>query len=376
MSKRDYYEVLDVNKDASEDEIKKAYRQAAKKYHPDLNPDDKEAEVSFKEATEAYEILTDPNKRSRYDRFGHAGVDPSAGGYDQGFGGFGDIFEDIFDIFGGGFSSNGRRSGPTRGPDLRYNLNLEFREAVFGVEKEIQVRRTETCSVCSGSGAKPGTSKKTCQTCQGRGEVRYAQQTPFGQFVRTSPCDVCNGTGEIIEEKCDNCQGHGKEIKTKKIKVNIPAGVDTGSIISMRGQGEAGDKGGPSGDLYIYIQAMEDRVFDRSGNNLYLSIPISFTEAALGGEIEIPTLEEIEKFQIPQGTQTGTEFRLKNKGVPNLKGYGRGDLYFTVDIKVPTKLTDSQKDLLKKFSEEVGEDYKENKDQKKGFFEKVKDAFN
>jgi len=372
MSKRDYYEVLGIGKDATENDIKKAYRQLAKKYHPDLNPDNKEAEAKFKEATEAYEILSDGEKRSRYDRFGHAGVDPQAGGYDQGFGGFGDIFEDIFDIFGGGFSGS-RRTGPVRGADLRYNLNLEFKEAIFGVEKEIQIRRMENCDTCGGTGAKPGTSKETCPTCNGRGEVRYAQQTAFGQFVRTSACDTCGGTGEIIREKCSTCHGVGKEIKTKRIKVKIPQGVDTGSVISMRGEGEAGDRGGPRGDLYIYINVMEDKIFSRTGNNIYLNVPISFAEAALGAEIEVPTLEEVVKYHIPEGTQTGTEFRLRNMGVPNLRGYGRGDLFFTVDVKVPTKLTDKQKELLKEFVEEAGDSYKENK---KGFFKKVKDAFN
>jgi len=370
---RDYYEVLGVQKDASEDDLKKAYRSLAKKYHPDLNPDNKEAETKFKEINQAYEILSDPDKRSRYDRFGHAGVDPQAGGYGQGFGGFGDIFEDIFDIFGGGFSRGARRSGPVKGADLRYNLNLEFKEAVFGTEKEIQFRRTENCGTCGGTGAKPGTDKETCSSCNGRGEVRYAQQTPFGQFVRTSTCDVCNGTGEVIKEKCSTCQGAGKEIKTRKIKVKVPQGVDTGSIISIKGEGEAGDKGGPNGDLYVYVNVMEDKVFKRSGNNIYLSVPISFTEAALGAEIEVPTLEGIVKYQIEEGTQTGTEFRLKNLGVPSLRGHGRGDLFFTVEVKTPKKLTERQKQLLKEFAEETGEDYKEHK---KGFFGKVKDAFN
>ncbi|WP_353096089.1 molecular chaperone DnaJ [Tissierella praeacuta] len=370
---RDYYEILGIEKNASEDEIKKAYRSLAKKYHPDLNPDNKEAEAKFKEANAAYEILSDPEKRSRYDRFGHAGVDPQAGGYGGGFGGFGDIFEDIFDIFGGGFSQGSRKPGPVRGSDLRYNLNLEFKEAVFGAEKEIQIRRTENCKSCGGTGAKKGTEKETCATCKGRGEVRYAQQTPFGQFVRTSTCDVCNGTGEVIKEKCNTCGGTGKEVKMKKMKVKIPAGVDTGSIISMRGEGEAGDRGGPNGDLYIYINVIEDSIFKRSGNDIYLSIPISFTEAALGAEIEIPTLEGITKYTIEAGTQTGTEFRLKNMGVPNVRGHGRGDLFFNVVVQVPTNLTDKQKELLRNFANEKGENIREHK---KGFFDKVKDAFN
>lgn len=373
MSKRDYYEVLGIDKNASDDQIKKAYRSLAKRYHPDLNPDNAEAEAKFKEVNEAYEILSDSDKKSKYDRFGHAGVDPQAGGYGQGFGGFGDIFEDIFDIFGGGYSRGGRRNGPTRGADLRYDLRLDFKEAIFGVEKEIQIRRTENCEACGGTGAKPGTSKETCPTCHGRGEVRYAQQTPLGQFVRTTTCEECHGTGEIIKEKCRQCEGSGKQIKTKKLKVKVPAGVDNGSIISMREQGESGSQGGPSGDLYIYINVINDTVFKRKGNNIYLTVPISFAEAALGAEISIPTLEGITDFIIPEGTQTGTEFRLKNMGVPNVKGYGRGDLFFTVQVQVPTNLNEKQKEIIREFAESTGQEYKENK---KGFFEKVKDAFN
>lgn len=363
-----------MDKAATDADIKKSYRNLAKKYHPDLNPNDSEAEQKFKEATAAYEILSDPEKRARYDRYGHAGVDPQAGGQD--FGGFGDIFEDIFDIFGGGFggfSSQGqRRSGPIRGADLRYDLNIDFKEAVFGIEKEIQIRRNENCTTCHGSGAKPGTQKETCSKCNGTGEVRYGQQTAFGQFVRVGTCDVCNGTGEIIKDKCKTCGGTGREMRTKKILVKVPAGVDNGSIISIRGEGEGGEKGGPPGDLFIYISVKEDPVFKRRGNNIYLDIPISFTEAALGGEIEVPTLEGIKKHTIPPGTQTGTQFRLKNMGVPNLRGYGKGDLYFSTNIDVPLDLTDRQKELLIEFSKVSGEDFKEHK---KGFFDKVKDAF-
>ncbi len=374
MSKRDYYEVLGVERTVSEEIIKKSYRQLAKKYHPDLNPDDKEAEAKFKEATEAYEILVDKEKRSRYDQFGHAGVDPSMGGnYGQGFGGFGDIFDDIFDIFGGGFSRPSRRNGPMAGGDLRYDINLEFKEAVFGVEKEIQIRREENCTTCHGSGAKPGTDKEMCTTCNGVGEVRYAQNTPFGRVVRSGPCESCGGSGEIIKESCTTCNGQGRLLKNRKIKVKIPQGVDNGSIISMRGEGEAGYRGGPDGDLYIYLNVMEDEIFSRSGQNIFLDVPISFVDAALGAEIEVPTLEDIVKYNIPEGTQTGTRFRIKNMGVPHVKGHARGDLYFTVDVKVPTKLTDNQKDLLRQFGQELGEDYKEGK---KGFFKKVKDAFN
>ncbi len=371
---RDYYEVLNIDKNASEDEIKRAYRTLAKKHHPDLNPDNEEAEHIFKEVSNAYEVLSDSTKRSNYDRYGHAGVNGQSGG--AGFGGFGDIFEDIFDIFGGGFSGSSRRTGPVRGEDLRYNLNIEFKEAVFGVEKEIQIKRTENCSTCDGTGAEPGTSKSTCGNCNGRGEVQYAQQTPFGQFVRTETCDVCNGLGEIIDKKCGTCNGAGKEIKNKKIKVKVPAGVDNNSVISIRGEGESGLRGGPSGDLYIYLSYKEDKIFKREGNNIYLDIPITFTEASLGAELEIPTLEDTKEYSIPAGTQTGTEFKIKNNGVPYLRGGGRGDLIFTVNIKVPTKLNDKQKEMLLDFSSESGEVYKEGKAHKKKFFDKVKDILN
>lgn len=373
---RDFYEILGLEKDATDDEVKRAYRKLAKKYHPDLNPDDKEAEQKFKEATSAYEILSNPEKRSRYDRYGHAGVDPQAGTGD--FGGFGDIFDDIFDIFGGGggFSQGGRRnSGPVRGADLRYDLNLEFKEAVFGVEKEIQIRRMETCNTCDGSGAKSGTEKTTCSKCNGTGEVRYVQQTPFGQFVRVGTCDECGGSGEIIKEKCPKCHGEGRVNKSKKLKINVPAGVDIGSRILVRGEGEDGEKGGPAGDLYVFINVRKDPVYTRRGNNLYIDIPISITEATLGAEIEVPTLKGIEKRSIPSGTQSGTRFKIKNKGVPNLRGVGRGDLIFTVNINIPSEVTDRQKELLLEFAKESGEKFNSNKG-KKGFFEKVKDAFN
>jgi molecular chaperone DnaJ len=371
---RDYYEILGVDRNATSDEIKRAYRKLAKKYHPDLNPNNAEAEQKFKEVNTAYEVLSDENKRARYDRYGEEGVNGQAGA--SGFGGFGDIFDDIFDIFGSGFGggyTQKRKHGPVRGADLRYDLTLEFEEAIFGVEKEIQIRRTENCSTCNGSGAKPGTNKETCPKCHGSGQVRYAQQSPFGQFVRVGTCDQCNGTGEIIKEKCPTCNGSGREVKNKRIKIKVPAGVDNDSIISVKGEGEGGLRGGSPGDLYVYISVKEDEIFKRRGNNIYLNIPISFTEAALGAEIVVPTLEGTEKFTIPEGTQTGTQFKLKGRGVPNVRGVGRGDLYFTVDVKVPTKLTDRQRELLIELSKEQGEEFKE---QKKSFFEKVKDAFN
>ena len=371
---RDFYEILGVDRNASSEEIKKSYRNLAKKYHPDLNPNNSEAEQKFKEANAAYEVLIDDDKRARYDRFGEEGVNGQGGG--QGFGGFGDIFDDIFDIFGGGGFGGGysqsRKTGPVRGADLRYDLTIEFEEAIFGVEKEIHLRKNETCGTCKGTGAEPGTHKETCSKCNGRGQVQYTQQSPFGQFVRVGTCDACNGTGEIIKEKCNTCSGSGMEVKDKKIKVKVPAGVNEESIISIRGEGEGGLRGGSPGDLYIYIDVKEDEIFKREGNNIFINIPISFTEAALGAEIDVPTLEGQEKFDLPQGTQTGARFRLKNKGVPNLRTSGRGDLYFTVDVKVPTKLNEKQKNLLIEFAKEHGEEYKE---EKKTFFKKVKDAF-
>ena len=370
---RDYYEILGVSKDATEDEIKSAYRSLAKKYHPDLNPDNKEeAEEKFKEATEAYEVLSDQSKRQKYDLFGHDGVNGQAGGYGQGFGGFEDIFGDIFDVFGSGFNTSNTRRGPVRGADLKYNLNLTFEEAVFGTEKEIQVRKYETCNTCEGSGVEPGSSKETCPKCKGTGELRYAQQSPFGQFVRVATCDECGGTGEVIKDKCKECLGTGKKIKNQKIKVKVPAGVDTGSIISLRGEGEMGERGGSPGDLFVFINVEEHDIFEREGNDIYLILPISFTDAALGAEIEVPTLEGIIDYNIPQGTQTGTKFRLKNKGVANVKGVGKGDLYFTVEVQVPKNLNERQRELLKEFAKESGEEHKEGK---KGFFDKMKDAF-
>lgn len=376
MSKRDYYEILGVDRNASEQEIKRAYRKLAKKYHPDLNPGDKEAEQKFKEVNEAYEVLSDPEKKSRYDQFGHAGVNGQGfGGFDPGaggFGGFGDIFDDIFDMFGGGFSTR-RRTGPRKGADIKQRIDISFEEAAFGVEKEIKINRTEKCSVCNGTGAKPGTNKSTCPKCNGTGEVRYAQNTPFGQFVNVRTCDRCNGTGEIINEPCTKCGGTGKERKTRKINIKIPAGVDTGSVIPLRGEGEPGERGGPPGDLYIYINVLPHEIFTREGDDVICEIPISFVTAALGGNIEVPTLDGKVRYNIPEGTQSGTIFRLKNKGIQHLRGYGRGDQYVKVTVDVPKKLTEKQKELLREFAKISGEDISGG--HKKGFFDKVRDAF-
>ncbi len=382
-TKRDYYEVLGVSKSASEEEIKKAYRQLAKKYHPDMNQGDKSAEAKFKELNEAYEVLSDKDKKARYDQFGHAGVDPNGfggaggfggGGFEGGFGDFGDIFDMFFGGSSGGFGGGGarRRSGPQKGADLKYELEIEFEEAAFGVKKDIQVTRNENCNECNGTGAKAGSKVETCKTCGGSGEVRFTQSTVFGRVVNVKPCDECHGEGKIIKEPCPQCMGRGHIRKTRKITIDIPAGVDNGSVMPLRGEGEPGLKGGPNGDLYIYMRVKPHKLFKREGINLYSEMPITFTQAALGDELDVHTLEGNVKFTIPEGTQTGTTFRIKNKGIPSLKNKLKGDLYFTVKIVVPRKLSEEQKNLLRKYAEISGNNAE---DQGKSFFDKVKDAF-
>lgn len=379
MAKKDYYDVLGISKGADDKEIKIAFRKLAKKYHPDLNPDDKEAEAKFKEINEAYEVLSDPERRAKYDQFGHAAFDQNQGfgGQGAGFNDFGDIFGDIFgDFFGGGFSGGARshKTGPKAGADLKIKLDISFEEAAFGVKKEIKINRVEKCHVCNGSGAKKGTGKKTCPTCHGTGTIRNVQRTPFGQFASTKTCTTCNGTGEIVEDPCTSCNGTGKEKKSVKLSINIPAGVDTGSVIPLHGEGNHGERGGPSGDLYIYINVREHEIFERDDNDVWCEIPITFPKAALGGSIEVPTLEGKVKYDIPEGTQTGTVFRLRGKGIKHLRGSGKGDQYVRVKIIVPKKLTEKQKSILEEFASDIGE-YKEKNDDKKGFFGKMKDAF-
>lgn len=375
MSKRDYYEILGIDKNATDADIKKAYRKLAKQYHPDLNPGDKEAEQKFKEVNEAYEILSDQQKRSNYDQFGHAGNDPNGfGGFGSGgFGGTGG-FEDIFDMFfgGGGFGGSTRRKGPQKGADLRVDIELKFEEAAFGKEEDIEITRMEDCHTCSGTGAKPGTKVKTCDKCNGAGQVQYTQNTPLGRFVNVKTCDKCNGEGKTIETPCNTCHGTGKEQKVRTIHINIPAGVDNGSVLPLRGEGEPGDKGGRRGDLYVYIHVKPHPIFTREGNNIYCEVPITFAQAALGVELSVPTLDGKVKYNIAEGTQTGTVFRLKGKGVPNVRGYGRGDQYVKIKVEVPKKLNKEQKDLLQKFAEISGQEVHE---QNKGFFDKVKDVF-
>ncbi len=371
MSRNDFYEVLGVGKGASSDEIKRAFRKKAMQYHPDKNPGDKKAEEKFKEVNEAYEILSDPQKKDRYDKFGHAGVDPSAGGFGggAGFGGFEDIFSDIFDMFGGGFSSSRRRSGPAKGSDIQQRLTITFEEAAFGAEKEFTVLRYEKCEKCHGSGAENDTSKTTCPTCNGTGEVRAQQRTPFGQFVNVRPCDRCGGTGSIIENPCKACHGEGKLRKKVNLKVKIPAGVDNDSVISLRGEGEPGTHGGPNGDLYVIIAVQPHKVFKRDGSDLILEMPITFPQAALGDDLLVPTLDGKVTYKIHPGTQSGTVFRLKGKGIQQVNSHRTGDLYVKVIVEVPKKLKGEQKKLLQKLAASFGDGH----EQRKSFLDNVKD---
>jgi len=375
VEKRDYYEVLGLGKDASEQEIKKAYRKMAMQYHPDKNQGDKSSEDKFKEISEAYEVLSDPQKRRTYDQFGHAGF--SGGGFGQGGfsgGGFEDIFGDMFgDIFGGSFGGRQtRRNGPRKGSDIKLRMDLKFEEAAFGVEREITIQREEECSVCSGSGAKPGTSSKTCSTCNGTGEIRQATRTPFGNMINVAECPTCHGSGTIIEEKCEKCHGQGKIRKSKKINVRIPAGIDDGATIKMSGEGQLGSKGGPRGDLYIVVDVEPHPLFVREGYTVMMEMPITFVQAALGDEVEVPTLDGKVKYKIPEGTQSGTVFRLRGKGIPYLRTAQRGDQLIKINVEVPKKLSDKQKDILRDFAKQSGEEINE---QSKNFFEKVKNIF-
>ena len=375
--KRDYYEVLGIDKGASDVEIKKAFRTMAKQYHPDVNQDDKTAEAKFKEVNEAYEVLSDSQKRAQYDQYGHAGMDPNGfGGFGGGFsdfdmGGIGDIFESFFGG-GGGFGRSSRnKNGPQKGADLKYSMEIAFENAAFGVEKEISINRMELCTTCQGTGAKSGTKPSTCQHCGGSGQVQYKQSTPFGQFVNVKTCDICHGEGKIITNPCTACNGKGKIKKNIKMKINIPAGIDDGQTISLRGEGEPGVKGGPSGDLYVTIKVKAHPLFKRQGNDVICEMPITFVQAALGCELEVPTLDGKVKYTIPEGTQTGAVFRLKTKGIPFLRGNGRGDQYVKVEIEVPKKLNERQKTMLREFADISGDDVHE---QRKGFFDKMKDV--
>lgn len=375
---RDLYEVLGLQKGASDDEIKKAYRKLAKKYHPDLNPGDKEAEKKMKEVNGAYEVLSDAEKKARYDQYGFAGIDPNyadgAGG--GGFGGFQDFdLGDIFgSMFGGGFGGQQtRHNGPRKGENLRITLQLTFEEAVFGCEKSVSVTRNESCKDCGGTGAKKGTSPETCPVCRGSGQVQSTQRTPFGVFSSSSPCQNCKGTGKIIKEPCPSCKGEGRVRKTRTIRVKIPAGIDDGQTISLRGEGNGGTQGGPAGDLYVTVYVKEHKMFKRDGQDIILEMPISFVQAALGATLTVPTVDGKVQYDLPEGTQTGTVFRLRGSGVPSVNGRGRGDQYVKVNVEIPRNLNHEQKELLRKFDEATGDScYSE----RGGFFKKMKDLFN
>ena len=372
--KRDYYEVLGVTKGASDDEIKKAYKKMARKYHPDLNPDNKEAEEKFNEVNEAYEVLSDPNKKARYDQYGHAGVDPNFGagaGFDGNFD-FGDLGDIFGSFFGGGFGGGGRRSNPNapqRGESIRLSLTISFEEAAFGCEKEVSVDRMEQCGTCGGNGCAAGTTPEICPDCHGTGQVQVRRQTPMGVFATSSPCGRCGGKGKIIHQPCSDCRGSGSVRKRKTIKASIPAGIDNGQTISIRGQGHAGKNGGPAGDLLITITVRPHELFRREGTSVLCEAPITFAQAVLGAELEIPTIDGKVKYDLPEGTQSGTTFRLKGKGIPSINGRGRGDQYVTVYIETPRNLNKEQKEALKKFAEAVGDN---NYEERKKFFKKFK----
>jgi len=387
--KRDYYEVLGVDKNASDADIKKAFKRLARKYHPDLNRDDpKTAEEKFKEVNEAYSVLSDPKKRQQYDQFGQAAFD-GTGGMGGGFGGFGqggfgggfggagaaDGFGDIFDMFFGGAAGGGRRArqpGPERGSDLRYDLEISFEEAAFGKDVELRIPRTDNCETCHGTGAAPGTSPETCPECHGTGQKQTVRNTPFGRMVNATTCSRCHGTGKIVTHPCKDCHGTGKKRATHTIKVHIPKGVDQGSRVRVAGAGEAGTRGGSNGDLYVYIFIKPHKFFERQGYDVTVEVPISFVQAALGDTVQVPTLDGLVDLKIPAGIQPGTVLRIKNRGVPYLRGSGRGDQHVRIKVLTPRNLSSKQKELLKEFGEISGTNVNP---EQKTFFDKIKDFF-
>ena len=378
--KRDYYEVLGVEKNASDSEIKKAYRKLAMKYHPDQNPGDKAAEERFKEVNEAYEVLSDADKKARYDQYGFAGVDPNfnpgfggaGGGF--GFGDLGDIFGDFFGGFGfgGGSGSSARQNAPQKGQNIVAQVEITFEEAAFGAEKEITVGVIDDCSKCHGTGCKEGTSPETCPTCHGTGTVRTTRQTAFGTFTQQAACPKCGGAGKTIKDPCPTCKGKGKVRRNKKLSVQIPAGIDDGQSVRVRGEGNVGANGGLRGDLLVTVSVRRHKLFQRDGANVLCEMPITFSQAALGADIEVPTLDGKVRYHVPEGTQTGTTFRLKGNGMYYVGYTTRGDQYVTVVVETPTNLTKEQKELLRKLESVTGEDAQP---KRKGFFEKLKDGF-
>ncbi len=374
--KRDYYEVLGVDKNADADTIKKAYRKLAKKYHPDINPDDKSAEAKFKEVNEAYEVLSDAEKKKLYDQYGHDGLDPNfgAGGFGGGFGGFGGMDFDMGDIFssffGGGGSS--RRRGPARGSDIGARIMVSFEEAAFGCKKEVSFTRVDKCSDCDGSGAKNGAHPETCPQCGGSGQVRVQQRTPLGYMQTTKTCDKCQGKGTIIKDPCTKCGGTGVERKNKKLEVSIPAGIDNMQRVVLRGQGNVGQNGGTAGDLIVEVGIRPHPIFERDGYNIYCEVPVSFAEATLGADVKIPTLEGDYSYKLPEGTQTGTSITLRGKGIQYLNSRAKGDLIFTVVVEVPRNLSETQKKLLREFDQSCDD---RNLSAKATFKEKIKNIF-
>ena len=373
--KRDYYEVLGVSKGASDDEIKKAYRQSAKKYHPDLHPGDKEAEEKFKEVNEAYEVLSDKEKKARYDQFGHAGVDPNfgAGGAGSPFGqdiDFGDIFSSFFGGFGGRRSAN--PNAPRRGSDIETQLYISCEEAAKGCRKSVQYQAISTCKDCNGTGAQKGTSPKTCSACGGRGQVTINQRTPFGVVQTSRPCDACKGRGKIVETPCRTCNGRGQVRRKKTVEVNIPAGINDEQVLNVSGHGNSGINGGPAGDLHVYIGIRPHPIFERRGDDVWCDLPITFTQAALGATVTVPTLDGKASYDIHEGTQPGDVFKLKGKGIQHLGGKGRGDQYVRVVIEVPKNLNGKQKDMIRQFDAALSD---KNYQKRKGFMDKIKDIF-
>lgn len=387
---KDYYKILGVSKDATDDEIKKAFRKLAKANHPDAQQDEaakKQAEVKFKEINEAYSVLSDKTKRAQYDRFGsnfeQAGFGGGQGGYySNGFGGFDfsgfgngmgvdiDLDDILGSVFGGGFGggfNSAKKQGPTKGADLRYNMNISFEEAAFGTTKQINITRNEKCSTCNGNGAKPGTSSVTCDKCGGKGKIQATQNTIMGTFSTVKTCDKCGGTGKIIPNPCDTCSGKGTVRKTRKIDIKIPAGIDNGQAISLRGEGDAGKKGGPAGDLFVVVNVLSHPVFTRKGYDIYANIKVPYTKLVLGGKIKVPTLEDDDEISIPEGTQVGATFKLKDKGIPNIHGRGRGNIQYTVQVDIPKRLNDKQRETLKQFADLMGEEVQT---KKKGFWNK------